>query len=141
MPRSTNFTDFEKNLLVQLMDNYKKIIECKKTDCVTAAAKNKAWEKLCQAFNAESTNATRNIGQLQVLWKNFKSRAKKESAYVRRERFQTGGGPPPAEDSQLQKVEGINGILYQKVTSTKHTNIPFVVLKSTLCCNSLFKAK
>lgn len=72
------------------MDNYKNVIECKKTDCVTASAKTKAWEKLCEAFNSESTNTKRNIGQLQVLWKNFKSRAKKESAFVRRERFLTG---------------------------------------------------
>ena len=99
MNRSKNFTDTEKNLLLNLVDKYKNSIERKRTDSKTLKQKSETWADLCEEFNFTSTYTKRKVKDLQSFWKNLKTRAKSDCAYVRRERLKTSGGPAP----QLQE--------------------------------------
>ena len=105
MFRSKNFTDSEKNILLSLLENYKKILECKKTDSKSAADKSKAWQQLCTEFNSSSVYIKRDVKQLQGAWKNLKARAKADAAYVRRERIKTGGGSPTQLKAETEIVQ------------------------------------
>ena len=99
MNRSKNFTDTEKNLLLNLVDKYKNSIECKKTVSKTLKQKSEAWASLCEKFNFASTYTKRKVKNLPSFWKNLKTRAKSDCAYMRRERLKIGGEPAP----QLQE--------------------------------------
>jgi len=94
MNRSKNFVETKKKILLELIDRYKSVIECKRTDAKSTKEKEDAWKKLCDDFNSESTYMLRTVNNLKSAWKNLKTRAKADSAFVRRERLKTGGGPP-----------------------------------------------
>ena len=49
---------------------------------------------------------------LQNVWKNIKARAKADSAFVRRERIKTGGGPPPKLQEQTGLVQSKCKLLF-----------------------------
>lgn len=49
--RNINFTSSEEELLVELVDKYKHIIENKKTDMIMWKEKKACWEKLTKEFN------------------------------------------------------------------------------------------
>lgn len=54
-PRTTNFTDADRALLLKITNDLKATIECKKTDACTWRDKESAWKKVEEQFNA-STN-------------------------------------------------------------------------------------
>uniref|UniRef100_H2Y7T9 Myb/SANT-like DNA-binding domain-containing protein n=1 Tax=Ciona savignyi TaxID=51511 RepID=H2Y7T9_CIOSA len=87
------------------IDKYKNIIECKKTDA--RVDKESSWGKFCEEFNSTSTYCVRTIPQLKLFWKNSKLRAKRNSSLVRRQRVQTGGGPPTEPDEFAEKIEAL----------------------------------
>ena len=103
--RSKNFTDTEKNLLLNLIDKYKNSVECKRTDSKTLKQKSEAWANLCEEFNSTSTYNKREVKKLQSFWKNLKTRAKSNCAYMRREQLETGGGPAPQLQEDTERVE------------------------------------
>ena len=105
MNRSKNFTDTEKNLLLNLVDKYKNSIECKRTYSKTLKQKREARADLCEEFNSTSTYTKREVKNLQSFWKNLKTRAKSNCAYMRRERLKTGGGPSPQLQKDTERVE------------------------------------
>ncbi|KAJ8270582.1 hypothetical protein GJAV_G00116750 [Gymnothorax javanicus] len=62
-------------------------------------------------FNASKNVTTRAVQQLQTLWKNIKLDLKKRNAEARRERFTTGGGPPPSKDQTDELADLLTGII------------------------------
>lgn len=50
--RETNFTNFEIDLLLQLCNKNKKILENKTTNAVTWKEKTLAWDKIHSEFNS-----------------------------------------------------------------------------------------
>jgi hypothetical protein len=52
--RAKNFTEEEKEMLIELVSSFKYIIENKKTDGVTSKQKDRAWASLTENFNATS---------------------------------------------------------------------------------------
>ena len=80
-------------------------MECKRTDSKTLKQKSEAWENLCEEFNSTSTYTKREVKNLQRFWKNLKTRAKSNCAYVRRECLKTGGGPAPQPQEDTERVE------------------------------------
>ena len=103
--RSKNFSETEKNLLLNLVDKYKNSIECKRTDSKTLKQKSEAWVNLCEEFNFTSTYTKREVKNLQSFGKNLKTRAKSDSGYMRREQLKTGGGPAPQLQEDTERVE------------------------------------
>lgn len=52
--RNPNYTKEEQILLLNVLQKYKNTIENKKTDHVTWKEKDKAWDDICNKFNATS---------------------------------------------------------------------------------------
>lgn len=50
--RSANTTTAEREVILQLVQKYKDIIENKRTDAVTSLHKEKVWQKIASEFNA-----------------------------------------------------------------------------------------
>ncbi|XP_044746281.1 uncharacterized protein LOC123307874 [Coccinella septempunctata] len=75
--RSRNFTEREKLLLVQIAKNFLDIIENKKIDSATVAAKKEAWLSITQTFNANSDTGHRTDKQLHALFDSLKKKARK----------------------------------------------------------------
>lgn len=92
--RQPNFTFFEKQILIRLLNDYKHIVEDKRTDKRTNKEKEKAWTEITDRFNSEADVNKRTKKQLENCWKALKSKDRDSRAAERREHFRTGGGPP-----------------------------------------------
>lgn len=86
--------DAEKELLVELVHQYKNIIECKKTDSISNKNKNETWEKLTKEFNCKRTGLEKTSKQLRTSYMNLKGNLRQSLSKNKREIFQTGGGVP-----------------------------------------------
>lgn len=122
------YSEGEKNLLISLVDQFKLIIECKKTDGVSVRKKQETWDKICANYNSNDVTP-RNCKQLKKLWDNIKQRqvqnldaqvyiiikanfiyrTRKSDTERRNYTLQTGGGPPPQDndDPFEQQVRAI----------------------------------
>lgn len=74
--RGKNFTEIEKATLVDIISDFKNIIENKKTDGTTLKAKNEAWHEISTRFNAASCNS-RSASQLRATYKGLKHQIRK----------------------------------------------------------------
>lgn len=101
--KGKNFSELEKELLIQIVFKYKNIIENKHTNSISIQKKNEAWKKICDEFNSIQTNGTREIKNLKVLYDNLKMRARKEKNEDKVEQFKTGGGSYSNKISQLSE--------------------------------------
>ncbi|KYN29137.1 UPF0439 protein C9orf30 like protein [Trachymyrmex cornetzi] len=98
--KSRHYTPAEKNLFLQILNKYKDIIECKKSNVNTLREKV-AWTNICGEFNNSSLiTQERNIQQLKKLWTNLKQTQRDIITKERQARFATGGGPE-APSSEL----------------------------------------
>lgn len=77
--RGKNFTEFEKQLLIDICSNYKNIIENKKTDGTSVKEKTKAWEEIRDIYSASSETGPRNIKQLHALYDTLKKKVRKDN--------------------------------------------------------------
>lgn len=87
--RGTNFSNTEKDLLLEIIIKYKHIIENKKTDAVTAKDKGKCWDEITRKFNSESSTYRDSI-TLKNCWDNMKKRTRKFYAEERSKLYKTG---------------------------------------------------
>ncbi|PSN40997.1 hypothetical protein C0J52_16059, partial [Blattella germanica] len=96
--RCPNFTNKEVELLVNLVQKYSYIIECKSTDSITWKEKEEVWEKLSLEFNSCSGGggAFRSAKNLNVKYNNIKKSRKKKFADEKQQFYKTGGGKPSA---------------------------------------------
>ncbi|KAH9372124.1 hypothetical protein HPB48_009327 [Haemaphysalis longicornis] len=83
------FTPREKDLLIDLVDKHKHILECKKSDVYSAAHKNETWKKVADMYNAVHGVYPRDAKQLKKGWGNIKQKWKEEKGEERRGRFKT----------------------------------------------------
>ena len=118
--RGANYSQFEKEKLTELIDERRCVIEEKKHDVNNNERKIKAWDELTKAFNTDVRVVKRTTKQLQTLWRDMKTKAKKDRARFSREAYRaTGGGPAPTPvdglTGQIEAVlptefEGVSGI-------------------------------
>uniref|UniRef100_A0A6P7GXB8 Regulatory protein zeste n=1 Tax=Diabrotica virgifera virgifera TaxID=50390 RepID=A0A6P7GXB8_DIAVI len=109
--RSTNFSKEEELLLLQEIDKYKSIVECKTTNKVNNKEKDEAWQKIVSNFNAKNFKC-RTFGQIKNNYDNLKTRTRKvvanDKVYLRG----TGGGPAiktvadPVVEATLNIISG-----------------------------------
>ncbi|KAF5270541.1 hypothetical protein FQR65_LT05439 [Abscondita terminalis] len=90
--KAKNFTTFEKNLVVDLVQSKISILENKKTDTVSNEAKNQAWNSIAVAYNSSCQTGHRTPKQLKDLYSVLKRAARKNIATDRAEHFKSGGG-------------------------------------------------
>ena len=68
------FTEYEKNLLSDLVISRKDILESKRTDAVYSKEKKEEWRRLVDEFNSMNRDGRRrNSSQLKNLYKNMKA--------------------------------------------------------------------
>ena len=103
--RSQNYTSDEKQLLVSLVDNYKDVIENKKTDKVSVRERDDSWNSVSSAFNLAFPTRRRSSEQLKQCWRNMKGSTKRLAAQVRRNHFATGGGPSSTEPINSNSID------------------------------------
>ncbi|XP_015609107.1 myb/SANT-like DNA-binding domain-containing protein 3 [Cephus cinctus] len=99
--RTSNFTEVEKIMLVDLINEKKHVIENKVTNSATIKEKEKCWEEITNKFNSASTFTYRDTQVLRNCWDNIKKRKRKYFADGRKEVLKTGGGQYHFEDNSL----------------------------------------
>ncbi|ERL86664.1 hypothetical protein D910_04070 [Dendroctonus ponderosae] len=92
--RCTNFSKDEVEILMDLVETHRHVIERKKTDTVTNAAKAAEWRTIATTFNA-ICGTGRTGKMLRSKWDSLKKSTKKEYAELRSQVYKTGGGPLP----------------------------------------------
>ncbi|NWR59502.1 MSD3 protein, partial [Bucorvus abyssinicus] len=134
------FSEVEKSVLLALVEKYKYVLECKKSDARTIALKQRTWQALAHEYNSQPSVSLRDFKQLKKCWENIKARTKKIMAHERREKVKRSISPlinthiigkekiasimpeqmyflqsPPEEDSEYQpdaSSQGINVTVY-----------------------------
>ncbi|NWI88731.1 MSD3 protein, partial [Pitta sordida] len=137
------FSEVEKSVLLALVEKYKYVLECKKSDARTIALKQRTWQALAHEYNSQPSVSLRDFKQLKKCWENIKARTKKIMAHERREKVKRSISPlinthiigkekiasiipeqmyflqsPPEEDSEYQpdassQVSDISALLWQ----------------------------
>ncbi|XP_048366536.1 myb/SANT-like DNA-binding domain-containing protein 3 [Sphaerodactylus townsendi] len=138
------FSEVEKSVLLALVEKYKYVLECKKSDARTIALKQRTWQALAHEYNSQPSVSLRDFKQLKKCWENIKARTKKIMSHDRRDKVKRSISPlignhvlrkekiasmvpeqvyflqnPPDEDSE-----------YQPETSSQE---PFTVINRELC--------
>ncbi|KAJ8950543.1 hypothetical protein NQ314_007852 [Rhamnusium bicolor] len=89
--RTANYSLEEKNVLLQLVQKYKNIIENKKTDASSNAEKESIWRKIYAEFNSVApNNIERDVTSLKKAYLNMKKTVRKEIAEERLSILKTG---------------------------------------------------
>ncbi|NWH29355.1 MSD3 protein, partial [Chloropsis hardwickii] len=137
------FSEVEKSVLLALVEKYKYVLECKKSDARTIALKQRTWQALAHEYNSQPSVSLRDFKQLKKCWENIKARTKKIMAHERREKVKRSISPlinthivgkekiasimpeqmyflqsPPEEDSEYQpdaSSQGINVAVMMRV--------------------------
>ena len=92
--RSPNFTTTEVEFLLSAVKEWRRIIECKKTDQVSSQEKLNAWKDIEREFNSKFTHTFRSMKVLRTKYCNLKSTSKQNFAADKRATYGTGGGSP-----------------------------------------------
>jgi len=75
--RAQNFSEAEKMILINLIHQYKYVLENKKSDAVTSKDKDKYWKVIEHLFNSRSSGECRNSEVLKNCWDNLKKKTRK----------------------------------------------------------------
>ncbi|KAF7481281.1 myb/SANT-like DNA-binding domain-containing protein 3 [Marmota monax] len=87
------FSELEKSILLALVEKYKYVLECKKSDARTIALKQRTWQALAHEYNSQPSVSLRDFKQLKKCWENIKARTKKIMAHERREKVKRSVSP------------------------------------------------
>ncbi|KAM7175707.1 myb/SANT-like DNA-binding domain-containing protein 3 isoform 1-T3 [Macrochelys suwanniensis] len=87
------FSEVEKSVLLALVEKYRYVLECKKSDARTIALKQRTWQALAHEYNSQPSVSLRDFKQLKKCWENIKARTKKIMAHERREKVKRSISP------------------------------------------------
>jgi len=90
MSKRIFYTEFETDLLKELVNNRIHVLENKRSDFKTINEKSLTWKQLANEYNSFENVNTRTDKQLKKCWENMKNRAKQKGAKERCERLLTG---------------------------------------------------
>ncbi|XP_071577175.1 uncharacterized protein [Temnothorax nylanderi] len=92
--KSRHYTPIEKSLFLQILNKYKHVIECNKSNIDTLRKKESVWSDICEEFNNSSLiTQERSVQQLKKLWTNIKQTQRDVITKKKQNRFATGGRP------------------------------------------------
>ncbi|NXL44966.1 MSD3 protein, partial [Podilymbus podiceps] len=155
------FSEVEKSVLLALVEKYKYVLECKKSDARTIALKQRTWQALAHEYNSQPSVSLRDFKQLKKCWENIKARTKKIMAHERREKVKRSISPlinthiigkekiasimpeqmyflqsPPEEESEYQpdaSSQDIHRCIYDMYNSERrNTTYSFLVFAQSL---------
>ncbi|KAM8967264.1 myb/SANT-like DNA-binding domain-containing protein 3 isoform 1-T1 [Pelodytes ibericus] len=98
------FSELEKSVLLALVEKYKYVLECKKSDARTIALKQRTWQALAHEYNSQPSVSLRDFKQLKKCWENIKARTKKIMAHERREKVKRFGPASNSHEALKEKV-------------------------------------
>lgn len=87
--RAQNFSEAEKMILINLIQQNKDVLENKKSDAVTSKDKDKCWKIIEQLFNSRSSGECRSSEVLRSCWDNLKKKTRKFFAEERMQLYKT----------------------------------------------------
>ncbi|KYQ51409.1 UPF0439 protein C9orf30 like protein [Trachymyrmex zeteki] len=87
--KSKHYSAIEKKIFLEILKDFKHVIEVKKSDSSTLRDKEVAWSEICKRYN--------DLQQLKKLWANLKQSQRKVLTKEKQARLDTGGDPPLAE--------------------------------------------
>lgn len=91
--RSLNFLPEETSILLKFVDGEKAVLFNKETNKITNDAKNEAWERVTEKFNAVSERGIkRSKDSLIGLWRKTKGKARTSKAFERVSFYHFFGG-------------------------------------------------
>ena len=91
--RAPNFTPKENCILVEMYEQFHKIIIGAFSSTNTAEKKEEAWKKLTENFNSAAVDHVCEVGNIKDRISNIKKLAREYGLSIRQ--YKTGGGPPP----------------------------------------------
>ncbi|XP_069476720.1 myb/SANT-like DNA-binding domain-containing protein 3 isoform X2 [Ambystoma mexicanum] len=97
------FSELEKGVLLALVEKYKYVLECKKSDARTIALKQRTWQALAHEYNSQPSVSLRDFKQLKKCWENIKARTKKILAHERREKVKRNISPTMNSHESLKE--------------------------------------
>ncbi|XP_025156081.1 uncharacterized protein LOC112588928 [Harpegnathos saltator] len=98
MSKNKHYTTVERKLFVEILKDFKHVIEVKKSDSSTLHDKELAWVEICKRCNDSSMiMQERTVQQLKKLWTNIKQTQRELLTKEKQARLATGGGPPLPE--------------------------------------------
>ncbi|XP_066595691.1 uncharacterized protein [Prorops nasuta] len=102
------YTDREKEILCDLVEQYKHILQNKSTNGTICKKKDEVWIKITNIFNAYDFSQ-RTPAQLRKCWQNLVQTSRKRHTEQKAHRLITGGGPPlvTGSDTIQEKVDAI----------------------------------
>lgn len=106
MNKGKPFGEREVELLLELVAEKKKVIECKLTDKITNNEKEKCWKEIEASFNSRGS-IFRNATSLRNKWFLLKKKARGEAAGLRYESTCTGGGPSSGPSTLSRNSEKV----------------------------------
>ena len=112
MTKRINYSSYGKQVLLACVKEYANINENKRTDRRTTNEKENAWEALANMY--ADANVTKTAGSLLEKKHLEKKKHKNVDASDRKERFQTGGGPPPAVVPDHPKAQTVGDIFQSR---------------------------
>ncbi|XP_064635804.1 myb/SANT-like DNA-binding domain-containing protein 3 [Lineus longissimus] len=93
-----NSTDVERQLLLQLVESEKGIIEQRENSSKVWRQKETAWETILKRYNSQKNVSKLDIKAIKKMWDNMKAKAKKDVSKEKKARHRTGGGVMEEED-------------------------------------------
>lgn len=75
-PRQKNFTEGEKDVLLDIVVEHKAVLECQQTNKKSNASKATAWQTIMENYNSQVVEK-RSVEALKVLYNNLKADTKK----------------------------------------------------------------
>ncbi|XP_077259653.1 uncharacterized protein LOC143895984 isoform X2 [Temnothorax americanus] len=98
MSKNKHYASVEKKIFLEILKDFKHVIEVKKSDSSTLRDKEIAWDEICNRYNDSSMIfQERTVAQLKKLWTNMKQNQRELLTKEKQARLATGGGPPPPE--------------------------------------------
>lgn len=131
--RGKNYTDKEKETLLEIVSDFGNVIENKQTDGASVKLKNEAWEAISELYNSTSQTGVRSASQLKLLYDSIKKKAKKDKANEKVQIYKTGGGSGDSKiDAIGEKFLALNSQSATKeIRNVYDSDAPFDILLET----------
>ncbi|XP_045541032.1 myb/SANT-like DNA-binding domain-containing protein 3 [Papilio machaon] len=102
------YSEYERQTLMQLVQQKIDIVENRRTDVITQKKKNDAWEDIRNKFNnSDNVSHKASVAQLKKMWQNLKSRAREAKAALAQKKLTDCGPAHPdieVEETQVLSI-------------------------------------
>lgn len=85
--RSPNFTDTDRQLLVQLILPYMDVVENRNSERAMCKKKKEVWTKITTLYNDKNVRATRTQAQLKLCYEAIKYKMRRDKSEAGQVRF------------------------------------------------------